>query len=209
MTSQLALLNQLKSADKKRRRRPSSTRSTVKSTSFCGSVAYASPEVVSGEHYDPKISDMWSCGVILYILMMGKMPFDDSHPKKMLRRQRAKKYLEKIQPVLQESAVELIEGMLDPRPSTRMTVDEALTHPYVRNMYRTKLKQLMEEQKAGRNPGNSQPRPASARSNNTGSNDSMHDTHTHASSDSLRSATSTVSVNSITSGMDMKARHRK
>ena len=113
----------------KRRRRMSQS-NTMKSTSFCGSVAYASPEVVAGEEYDPKISDIWSCGVILYILMMGKMPFDDSHPRKMLRRQRAKRYLEKIKTVLPEQSISLIESLMDPSTEQRVTVDEALLHAW-------------------------------------------------------------------------------
>ena len=118
----------------KRQRRTS--QSTTKSTSFCGSVAYASPEVVAGEQYDPTVSDMWSCGVILYILMMGKMPFDDSHPRKMLRRQRAKRYLEKVRGVLSEHCIDLMESLMEPSPSKRVTVDDALLHTWLRPTYR-------------------------------------------------------------------------
>lgn len=136
------------SATRKRRRRPS--QATMKSTSFCGSVAYASPEVVAGEEYDPKISDMWSCGVILYILMMGKMPFDDTHPRKMLRRQRAKRYLEKIRTVLPGPGIDLIETLMEPSPAQRTTVEDALLHTWLRPMYKKKLRQLIANERHSR-----------------------------------------------------------
>lgn len=40
---------------------------------------------MSGQSYDPRMHDMWSVGVILYIMACGHMPFDDSNVKKMLR----------------------------------------------------------------------------------------------------------------------------
>ncbi|GAU96133.1 hypothetical protein RvY_07621 [Ramazzottius varieornatus] len=129
----------------KRQRRTS--QSTTKSTSFCGSVAYASPEVVAGEQYDPTISDMWSCGVILYILMMGKMPFDDSHPRKMLRRQRTKKYLEKVRGVLSEQCINLMESLMEPSPNKRITVDDALLHTWLRPTYKSILQKLIAHEK--------------------------------------------------------------
>lgn len=80
----------------------------VPSTTFCGSAAYAAPEIIKGslywyidsntesnansfgvftigQPYDPRMHDMWSMGVILYIMACGHMPFDDSNVRKMLR----------------------------------------------------------------------------------------------------------------------------
>ena len=48
------------------------------SKTYCGSKSYASPEILRGEPYDPKKSDIWAIGVILYIFVTGKMPFDES-----------------------------------------------------------------------------------------------------------------------------------
>ncbi|WAR20101.1 TSSK2-like protein [Mya arenaria] len=48
------------------------------SKTYCGSKSYASPEILRGEPYDPKKADMWAMGVILYIFITGKMPFDES-----------------------------------------------------------------------------------------------------------------------------------
>uniref|UniRef100_A0A3B4CIM9 non-specific serine/threonine protein kinase n=1 Tax=Pygocentrus nattereri TaxID=42514 RepID=A0A3B4CIM9_PYGNA len=57
----------------------------VLSRTFCGSMAYTAPEVLHGFPYEPKVSDVWSMGVVLFVMMCDSMPYDDSNIKKMLR----------------------------------------------------------------------------------------------------------------------------
>ena len=57
------------------------------SKTFCGSAAYAAPEIIQGKMYDPRKHDSWSQGVILYIMVCGSMPYDDSNVRKMLKEQ--------------------------------------------------------------------------------------------------------------------------
>ncbi|XP_054938093.1 testis-specific serine/threonine-protein kinase 4 isoform X2 [Physeter macrocephalus] len=55
------------------------------SQTYCGSFAYACPEVLLGLPYNPFLSDTWSMGVILYTLVVARLPFDDTNLKKLLR----------------------------------------------------------------------------------------------------------------------------
>jgi len=48
------------------------------SQTFCGSKAYAAPEILQGRTYDPLKADVWALGVIMYIFITGKMPFDET-----------------------------------------------------------------------------------------------------------------------------------
>ena len=57
------------------------------SRTFCGSAAYAAPEIIKGEPYLLRNHDMWSLGVILFIMVCGTMPYDDSNIRQMLKDQ--------------------------------------------------------------------------------------------------------------------------
>ncbi|CAB3411116.1 unnamed protein product [Caenorhabditis bovis] len=62
-----------------------------KSGTFCGSRAYVAPEILRAREYSTNAVDVWSTGVILYIMLTGSMPFDDRNPQKMIERQLAHK----------------------------------------------------------------------------------------------------------------------
>ncbi|XP_020379969.2 testis-specific serine/threonine-protein kinase 6-like [Rhincodon typus] len=64
------------------------------SSTFCGSAAYAAPEILNGEKYDPFKADIWSLGVLLYVMVTGCMPFDDSDLSKLKELQKAPVFIE-------------------------------------------------------------------------------------------------------------------
>ncbi|XP_017784026.1 PREDICTED: testis-specific serine/threonine-protein kinase 3-like isoform X2 [Nicrophorus vespilloides] len=57
----------------------------VLSETFCGSYAYASPEILRGIPYQPHQSDIWSMGVVLYAMVFGRLPFDDTNYSLLLK----------------------------------------------------------------------------------------------------------------------------
>ncbi|XP_013421516.2 testis-specific serine/threonine-protein kinase 1-like [Lingula anatina] len=57
------------------------------SRTFCGSAAYAAPEILQGHPYNMPAYDIWSMGVVLYIMVTGSMPYDDSSVRRMIKEQ--------------------------------------------------------------------------------------------------------------------------
>ncbi|XP_071107830.1 testis-specific serine/threonine-protein kinase 3-like [Haliotis cracherodii] len=104
------------------------------SKTFCGSAAYASPQLIKGTPYDPRQNDVWSLGCILFILTCGSMPFDDSNIKKMVQRQKdgvcfPSKLKDKINPDIKA----LIRRILEPDPSKRYTTTDILNNVWLRS----------------------------------------------------------------------------
>jgi len=52
----------------------------------CGSPCYAAPEMIAGEKYNGLKVDLWSCGVILFAMLCGYLPFDDPDTQKLYRK---------------------------------------------------------------------------------------------------------------------------
>ncbi|XP_004623270.1 testis-specific serine/threonine-protein kinase 1-like [Octodon degus] len=98
------------------------------SRTFCGSAAYAAPEVLQGIPYQPKVYDIWSLGVILYIMVCGTMPYDDSNIKRMLRLQKEHRVnFPRYKPLTRECK-DLIYRMLQPDVNQRLHIDQILSH---------------------------------------------------------------------------------
>ncbi|CAO2631105.1 Testis-specific serine/threonine-protein kinase 2 [Lemmus lemmus] len=103
----------------------------VLSKTFCGSAAYAAPEVLQGIPYQPKVYDIWSLGVILYIMVCGSMPYDDSDIKKMLRIQKEHRVDFPRSKNLTGECKDLIYRILQPDVNRRLHIDEILSHSWL------------------------------------------------------------------------------
>uniref|UniRef100_A0A6I8MXT2 non-specific serine/threonine protein kinase n=1 Tax=Ornithorhynchus anatinus TaxID=9258 RepID=A0A6I8MXT2_ORNAN len=103
------------------------------SKTFCGSAAYAAPEVLQGIPYQPKVYDIWSLGVILYIMVCGSMPYDDSNIKRMLRVQKEHRVHFPRSKHLTSECKDLIYRMLQPdvhRPCGWRGSSGSVNHSY-------------------------------------------------------------------------------
>lgn len=94
----------------------------------CGSPNYAAPEVISGKLYAGPEVDVWSCGVILYVLLVGRLPFDDEYIPTLFKKIAAGTY--SIPNYLSPGAVSLIKKMLMVNPVHRITIAEIRQDPW-------------------------------------------------------------------------------
>ncbi|KAM8924206.1 calcium/calmodulin-dependent protein kinase type II subunit gamma isoform 6-T6 [Pelodytes ibericus] len=99
---------------------------------FAGTPGYLSPEVLRKDPYGKPV-DIWACGVILYILLVGYPPFWDEDQHKLYQQIKAGAYdfpspeWDTVTP----EAKNLINQMLTINPTKRITADQALKHPWV------------------------------------------------------------------------------
>jgi len=100
----------------------------ILSRTYCGSAAYAAPEILKGNPYNPKMYDVWSMGCVLFIIVCASMPFDDSNMKKMLKAQIEKKIHipSRVRANISELCRKLIHRMLEVDITRRATVDQCL-----------------------------------------------------------------------------------
>ncbi|XBI19114.1 hypothetical protein VPH35_060726 [Triticum aestivum] len=94
----------------------------------CGSPNYAAPEVISGKLYAGPEVDVWSCGVILYALLCGTLPFDDENIPNLFKKIKGGIYT--LPSHLSGPARDLIPRMLVVDPMKRITIREIREHPW-------------------------------------------------------------------------------
>ncbi|KAJ0659127.1 putative protein kinase CAMK-CAMKL-CHK1 family [Helianthus annuus] len=100
----------------------------------CGTTNYAAPEVLSDKGYDGAAADLWSCGVILFELLAGYMPFDDSNRMNLLGRIKAAEFT--CPSWLSLDTKRLIHRLLDPDRSTRITLPELLNDEWFKKDFK-------------------------------------------------------------------------
>lgn len=95
-----------------------------------GCPAYVSPEILkAGAHYSGKAADMWSLGVILYTMLVGRYPFNDSEHTSLFAKISRGHFI--IPECLSSRARCLIRSLLRREPSERLTSDDIFLHPWL------------------------------------------------------------------------------
>ncbi|KAI8646156.1 kinase-like domain-containing protein [Parasitella parasitica] len=116
----------------------------------CGSPVYAAPELVmTGKLYAGTGVDIWSCGIILYAMLCGYLPFDDDAKNPNGENiGRLYRYIMAHKPnyphYLSENAKDIIDKMLIPDPSERCKIEAIMSHPWLQQ-YKDQMAKSMAE----------------------------------------------------------------
>ena len=93
---------------------------------FCGSSAYAAPEMISNQKYSGPEADIWSLGVVLYTMICGYLPFDDDNEKRVHDKILNLTY--EFPDSISEDAKDLVRSIVKLKPSERLSIPEILKH---------------------------------------------------------------------------------
>lgn len=94
----------------------------------CGSPCYAAPEMIAGKMYNGLATDIWSCGIILYTMLSGHLPFDDKNASSLY-----KKILEDelvIPKYFSQSARDIVLHVLNKDPNKRYSIEQIVAHQW-------------------------------------------------------------------------------
>lgn len=117
--------------------------------STVGTPAYIAPEVLSRKEYDGKLADVWSCGVTLYVMLVGAYPFEDQEDPKNFR-----KTIQRIMSVqytipdyvhVSPECKQLLARIFVANPAKRVKIQEIKNHPWFR---KNLPRELMESAEA-------------------------------------------------------------
>ncbi|KAL6902045.1 hypothetical protein ACP4OV_004921 [Aristida adscensionis] len=103
----------------------------------CGTPAYVAPEVINSKGYDGEKADIWACGVILYVLLAGFLPFQDKNLMNMYKK--ICKAELKWPSWISLDARKLIRRILHPNPSKRISVAEIMENSWFKVGLDTRL----------------------------------------------------------------------
>ena len=95
----------------------------------CGTLYYAAPEVLMNKPYDAYLADSWSCGVLLFTMVAGRVPWETKNKTALLSEIKSKPI--QIPPRLSKSCTTLIRQLCEIDLTKRLTVDEALGSPFL------------------------------------------------------------------------------
>lgn len=97
----------------------------------CGSPCYASPEMIAGKRYKGLNSDIWSCGIILYAMACGYLPFEDPNTNKLYKKILNCDYL--LPGFISPGSKDMIKKILVVDPEKRASLSEIKNHFWFSN----------------------------------------------------------------------------
>ena len=97
-------------------------------TTACGSPCYAAPEMIAGDPYHGAKVDVWSCGIILFAMTCGYLPFEDPDTNTLYKKILNGKF--EIPKTISKPCKDLIVKILDIDPATRFTSKDIRSHTW-------------------------------------------------------------------------------
>jgi 5'-AMP-activated protein kinase catalytic alpha subunit len=94
----------------------------------CGSPCYAAPEMIAGKKYLGANVDVWSCGVIMFALICGFLPFEDPDTSKLYKKILSGEF--KIPNFVSKNAISLLHKILNTDPGKRYNLDQVKQHEW-------------------------------------------------------------------------------
>ncbi|XP_062527943.1 testis-specific serine/threonine-protein kinase 1-like [Bombyx mori] len=105
----------------------------IRSETFCGSLSYTAPEILQGTPYLPKPTDVWSLGIVVYVMLNRAMPFEDKHIKQLHQAQINKnwKFRSRYIDTISDNCKRLIGLMLEPNHQNRLKIYDIVNSEWI------------------------------------------------------------------------------
>ena len=103
----------------------------------CGSPCYAAPEMIAGKKYVGLRVDLWSCGVILYAMLCGYLPFDDQDTQVLYKKIMNGDFT--IPNHVSPEGRDMLKCILNTNPNMRYTIPEIRRHPWYTGVYNAEI----------------------------------------------------------------------
>ncbi|KAK7400155.1 hypothetical protein VNO78_11355 [Psophocarpus tetragonolobus] len=101
---------------------------------FCGTPAYVAPEVLARKGYDGAKVDIWSCGVVLFVLMAGYLPFHDRNVMAMYKKIYRGDF--RCPRWFSPQLITLLSTLLDTNPHTRISIPQIMSNPWFKKGFK-------------------------------------------------------------------------
>ncbi|CAG9316543.1 unnamed protein product [Blepharisma stoltei] len=95
----------------------------------CGSPCYAAPEMIEGKRYNGAEVDVWSCGIVMFALICGYLPFEDPNTSQLYKKIISGEF--KMPKYISEEAKDLLSKIINVNPKERYTIDQIRRHPWL------------------------------------------------------------------------------